>query len=572
MTWEGKVAWFLSGVSLILLSGLAFRLHTLQVERHEEFRADKRRQSSARLEIHQRRRSIFDASGRCLAVSTGKPSLFADPKGIGDPAECARRLSPILRISEEELLRKLTERHREFVWLKRKVTEEEARRAMEIAGISTVTEYQREYPEGRTACHVLGHVGLDEEGQEGVELAADAWLAERRDRVSAAVDGGRQVFRRDSAGPALRGDVVLTIDLEWQRIVEQELARSFAEHQPEAATGIVMHPRTGAILALAGLPDYDPSESARTPADRRRNRALTDPYEPGSTVKPLVIARALEKKIITPSSVFHCENGRFRVGSRTIHDHEPYGPLTVTDIVARSSNVGAVKIALLLGREEVRGILERFGFGRRAGIDLPGESAGVLYPLSRWSSFTLTSAPLGHEMLATPLQLLCAYAAVANGGRRVVPYVVEEVMEEEGTILARRGRQEGQVILSPGVAAQLKEMLRAVVVSGTGKEADVQGLRVAGKTGTTQTFDPQTRTYRRDRHIATFVGFAPVEDPQVSLIVVVHRARGTAYGGRIAAPIAARILERGRGLMGKEKLRAAVRRHLVAAAQAGRGF
>lgn len=562
MTREARVSLVLAGLSLLLLSGLGARFYVLQVTDHSHYRAKKVSQSWSQVIAVDKRRYIVDINGAVLAGSIPVKSAFIDPS-LHDKNQVPA-LAAILEVPAEEMARKLSDPEKRFVWLKRKISEEEVPLLKKFRGVGITTEYKRHYPNGRSMGHILGFVDIDDRGLEGVEKMYEAWLAPEKQTLEALMDAAKRIVARHAevrdAHP--RGDVVLTINLDLQKIVEEELNQAIVKYRPQSACAIAMNPKTGAILAMVVHPDFDPSHPGRYPAEARRNRVLTDPYEPGSVVKSFVIARALELGKVTPETVIHCENGAFRFGPRVLHDHHPYGNLSVTEILAKSSNIGATKVGILLGKEGVWRALSDFGFGRPSGIDMAGESPGKLTALARWTDYTLTSVPMGHEMMATPLQILRGYCAFANGGILVTPHVLCEVVDE-GYVISRPLGLASRRVLDEQAAETVKRMLVETVANGTAKAAKVEGMTVAGKTGTTQVIDRITGRYRHDLHIGSFVGFAPAEDPSIAMIVVLDRPQGESYGGTVAAPVVGRVLSRAQHLVGKDHEASALRREIL---------
>lgn len=546
-----------TGLILTAMAGLGMRLYWVQVVGNPHYDSLRHSQVYGRIDRMQSRRDIASASGELLATSDPVESIAVAPDEIRSPETIASALAPVLGMTTESVYQILTSRTadgrpRRFAWLKRRAapSEVQAVRALKIQGVFFEREYRRRYPQGRLLAHVLGTVDIDGIGREGIEIVAEPWIGPLRDSAPVTRDARRLVVeRRDDGGERpVRGNLYLTIDLEFQRVVEEELRRGWEQYRPKWACAVGLDPRTGEVLALCVLPDFDPNEYAAASPDSRRNRVLTDPYEPGSVLKPLVVAGALECGLTTPAETFDCGYGSFRFGSRTVRDHKPFGALTVAQIIAQSSNVGTCKIAQRMGRERVRLALANFGLGARTGIDLPAESPGQLKPIAQWSDYTLTSAPIGYELLVTPLQLACAFSAIANGGLWIRPRVIAEVLTEDGFLVHRPASELPRRVVSEQTAAEVRKMLEEVVISGTGGEAAPKGMRVAGKTGTTQVLDRATGTYQSDRHIASFVGYAPAENPRICMAIVFCEPQGS-YGGKVSAPVFRRILERGDPLL-----------------------
>ncbi len=557
----------MGAVFSVFFFALLARLYVIQVAGHETYAAARAAQSRGTLVVESPRGVVHDAEGEVLAVSIPVESVWANPSAIGDAPPAARALAGALGLDEAEVLRKLLKPGLrfpdpsacDFVWIRRKASPSQAaavRRLLTNPLFRTdrkspeprrglVTEFSRRYPHGPLLGQVLGVLSEDPRMREGVERSMDSWLGGNRKSVPVVVDG----FRRTVAAPPMEpagSDVTLTIDVRFQDIVEEELDAACAEHKPGGAMAVAVDPRSGQVLAVASRPAFDPNDPGHAAADARRNRVLTDPYEPGSTLKPFLAAWALELGLATPGTKFDCENGAWKVGARTLHDHHPYGTLTLTEGIEKSSNIFAAKLgALILGRDRMIEGLRRFGFGARTGIDLPAEDEGRLYPASRWDSFTLTSVPIGHEIMVTPLQLAVAMGAIANRGVLHAPFVVRRVTSPDGAVLAENQARAGRRVLGEKAAGEMIEILKGVVRNGTGTKAQVPGVEVGGKTGTTQKTDPATGQYTHERFISSFVGFAPADGAKVCVAVVIDEPEGAYYGGTVAAPVVGRILRRG---------------------------
>lgn len=539
----------------ILYALLSFRLFDLQVLGHDRLGSLRVRQSSSRLRIDHPRGSILDARGELLAVSLPVASVYADPRRVpgGSTEAVARALS-----MEPARVKALLSRTGSFVWLKRSVTpEEEGRiRALNLPRVVDVRrEFERLYPAGEDAAHVLGLVrkdpadALDAMGGEGIELRMDARLRREDWLEPVQVDARRRpltgVSRLEPGA-----DVQLTLDARVAGVVEEELDAVVTEWSPKWASVVVLDPRDGTVLAMSNRPGFDPNRGGEAPAEHRRNRAVTDFYEPGSIVKLFSIAGALDERLLTPETTFPC-NGTWRHGPRTMHEHDDkvHGTIRVTEIVSESCNLGAAMIgAKTLGERRLHDWFAKFGFGRRTGVELPAETPGQFKSLAKWDRYyTVTSMSIGHEISVTPLQLANATAVLANGGVWRPVRLVECVTAADGRVLDHRTFDPGRRILSPKTCAQVRSMMVACVEQGTGRECAVEGVTVAGKTGTTQKFDPSTRSYRSGKHTGSFVCFAPAgeeETARVVVVVVIDEPQGAYYGGKVAAPAARRILER----------------------------
>jgi len=534
----------------LLLAGfgvILFRLVSLQVLQAAELtaRADRQHQKSVTMEGA--RGTVTDRHGKVFAMNVEVPSIFGVPTSLDSPANAARSLSPVLHIRREEIEKKLRQ-DRHFVWLARKVEPEQGRRLeqLSIDGIGMVMEGRRFYPKGPLLAHVLGFVGMDGVGLEGLERRYESQLhGEKRLTILQRDALGRTVFPKDlrEQVPATGQALTLTIDEVIQYIAEKELEEAVDHARAKSGTIIVMEPRTGAILAMAVSPRFDPNAVASLTADRWRNRALTDTYEPGSTMKVVVAAAALEERVMMPGSMLFGENGRMTIANTTIHDHEKLGWMTFAQMIQKSSNIGAAKTGMLVGDQRLYRYLQAFGFGQRTDIDLPGEVSGLLKAPREWGRRSLASISMGQEVGVTPLQMITAVSAIANDGVLMKPYVVAEVRDEKGQRMKEILPQVKRRVVSPATAHTLTTIMEGVVSSGTGTKAAIPGFRVAGKTGTAQKVDPRTGTYSSALSIGSFVGFVPADAPRLTIIVVIDEPQGEAWGGVVAAPVFRRVGE-----------------------------
>jgi len=534
----------------LLLAGfgvILFRLVSLQVLQAAELtaRADRQHQKSVTMEGA--RGTVTDRHGKVFAMNVEVPSIFGVPTSLDSPANAARSLSPVLHIGREKIEKKLRQ-DRHFVWLARKVEPEQGRRLeqLSIDGIGMVMEGRRFYPKGPLLAHVLGFVGMDGVGLEGLERRYESQLhGEKRLTILQRDALGRTVFPKDlrEQVPATGQALTLTIDEVIQYIAEKELEEAVDHARAKSGTIIVMEPRTGAVLAMAVSPRFDPNAVASLTADRWRNRALTDTYEPGSTMKVVVAAAALEERVMMPGSMLFGENGRMTIANTTIHDHEKLGWMTFAQMIQKSSNIGAAKTGMLVGDQRLYRYLQAFGFGQRTDIDLPGEVSGLLKAPREWGRRSLASISMGQEVGVTPLQMITAVSAIANDGVLMKPYVVAEVRDQKGQRMKEILPQVKRRVVSPATAHTLTTIMEGVVSSGTGTKAAIPGFRVAGKTGTAQKVDPRTGTYSSALSIGSFVGFVPADAPRLTIIVVIDEPQGEAWGGVVAAPVFRRVGE-----------------------------
>jgi len=523
----------------ILAAVIGWRLIDLQVIQSAQLSKRAERQQERLVPIEGERGTIYDRQGRVLAMNSDMPSVFAVPSAIGEPKMLGAELAAVLGRPKAELVKRLST-NRAFVWLDRQISPARAHAALSVGGegIGVISESHRFYPQRSLMAHLIGFTGLDNEGLEGIELRYDPLLrGERGWRLVERDAAGRVVLSKGSGIPKRGDDLRLTVDEVIQYETEQALDAAVQETQASSAIAIMMEPATGAILAMAVKPDFNPNRLKGLDAAQWRNRAITDVYEPGSTMKPLMLAGAFEEKAVKPGELIDCEQGRMMIGNRPLHDHEPFGLLTPREIIQHSSNIGAAKIGMRLGSERLHDWLTAFGFGRPTGIDLKGEVGGLLRPVSQWSGRSVASHAMGQEVGVTPLQLVTAYAALANGGWLVQPHLVEAVISPDGTSLPEPTHPLGRVI-SEQTAHLVRDILTSVTTpEGTGAQASLADFQVAGKTGTAQKVNPETHRYDSQAVISSFIGFVPADSPRFVLLVVVDDPQGPGWGGTVAAPI-----------------------------------
>jgi cell division protein FtsI (penicillin-binding protein 3) len=468
---------------------------------------------------------------------------------MAEKLECvASLLSPVLNLNQKALFNQLSEANgkgRRFLWIARRIEPDQANQieAMKLPGIRLRKEPKRYYPNGSLAAHVLGFVGLDGIGLAGIEQVYN-------EKITG--EPGKLFVEKDSLGaayesseiPAQAGQtIVLTLDQSIQYHAEAALTSAIAQSNAKSGTAIVLDPKTGEILALANAPTFDPNDvSAATPA-ARSNWALQNIYEPGSTFKIVAFSAAIEKGLAKPDDHIDCQMGSITVAKRVVRDHHPFGDLTISDALAKSSNVAAIKLGIRVGDPVMYDYIKSFGFGSRTGIELPGETAGLLRPVARWQASSIGSIAIGQEIGVTPLQMAGAFGALANGGVRVAPHLVREIRSASGAT-TYRPTPEQRPVISKETASALRGMLEGVTLNGTAKKAQLDGYTAAGKTGTAQKIDPVTKTYSTTKHVASFVGFAPVNNPAVVIVVVIDEPSGAYHGGDVAAPVFREIAER----------------------------
>jgi len=486
-----------------------------------------------------KRGAIFDTRGNAMALSVDVPSIVAFPRQIQNARAMTQRLAKALGEKESTIYQKLTA-ERMFVWIKRQVSPKEARsvRAYGFDGIGFIPESNRFYPNKMLSAQVIGFTGVDGKGLEGLEYGYDDYLqgtAIEQTVLKDALGRGFDVDRKIVS--AFSGkNLVLTIDGTVQYIAEKALEDTVTEHQAKSGIAIVMDPKTGAVLAMAHYPLFNPNNYAQFHKNDWRNRAITDPYEPGSTMKIFSAAAALESGIATPNSIFFCENGAYRIGKNIVNDVHAHGWLSLQQIVKYSSNIGAVKVGEMIGPEFHYKMLRDFGFGEKTGFDCPGETAGMVPPYRRWSRIDAGAISFGQGLSVSALQLVTATAAIANDGILMRPFVVRSITDPNGRLVKEIQPRRVRRVMSRDSARTLNRIMQTVITrGGTGVQAALDGYTVCGKTGTAQKTD-SSGTYAKGKYVASFVGFAPAEDPAVAILVVIDEPRGIYYGGSVAGP------------------------------------
>ena len=535
-----------AGVALLWSTAVFGRLAYLQLARHSDYLARAQRQQQRTIEITPKRGTIYDRNMRTLAMSIPVKSAFAVPAEIGDQDLAVRLLAPVLSVSPDVLAARLGS-SRSFVWIARKLSPEkyEALDALNLKGIYFQDENQRFYPKRDLAAHVLGFVDPDEKGLAGIEYQLDSQIRSKAEKIIVMADARQRWFDGGEAQRERGTNVVLTLDEKIQYIAQRELAAAMTKTRALAGSVIVMDPNSGEILAMANWPRFNPNNASEAPAEWRMNRAVSALYEPGSTFKLITLAAAFDQEITRPSEVFDCENGAIYIAGHRIRDHKPFGLLTVSEILAQSSDVGAIKIAVRLGSPKFYDYIRAFGFGTPTGIDLPGESRGLLHRLENWSAISIGSVSMGQEIGVTPIQLATAVSAIGNGGLLYRPHVVkqtrrgEQNLPLEGVSVIAEPRR----VIRPETAATLRRLMEGVVLNGTGKLARLDGWTAAGKTGSAQKIDPATGRYSPTQLIASFTGFAPINNPAITVLVSLDSPIGQREGGQVAAPVFKRIAE-----------------------------
>lgn len=485
------------------------------------------------------RGSIFDAGHREMAVSLEATSVAVNPKKIADLPSTAQKLARSLSMQQKAVLEKLTS-DKPFVFIKRQITPREfsALKKENIDGIVFEKEHARYYPNKQLAGQLLGFSGTDGRGLEGLEFSYDTYLAGATNDFKIVTDAKGQMIDGEKPWTSdYRGfNIILTMDRRIQHFTEQALEKAVRDNQAKSGMAIVMAPKTGAVLALANHPSLNPNVFGDFDKQLWRNRAITDPFEPGSTLKIFSAAAALESGACTPHTIFFCENGAYRVGRNVVHDTHSYGWLSLQQIVKVSSNIGAVKIAENIGAKSLYDTLKKFGFGEKTGIDCPGETSGSLAPYKRWTRIDMGTIAFGQGVSVSAMQLIAAVSAIANDGVLMKPYAVQAISDHNGSIIKSFRPQEIRRALSANTARAIKDIMGTVVEEeGTGTEAALNGYQVCGKTGTAQKVG-ETGGYARGKYVSSFVGFVPKENPAIAILVVVDEPSKSNYGGLVAAP------------------------------------
>ncbi len=523
----------------------AFRLVYLQVFRYGSFQQRAQHQQQRTEEVSAKRGIIYDRQGRELAMSISVDSVFAVPTEMPNPASTISLIARITKQDPRELVAHC-EAAKTFCWLARKPEPEISARiqSLNLRGVYFQKESKRYYPKNELAAQVLGYVGMDDQGLSGIEREFNDQMHGRPGQMVISVDAHKKWFGSVEKQPEPGQNVVLTIDEKIQYIAERELETAMEQTKAIAGTVVVENPHTGEILALANRPTFNPNLSKEITPERLKNHAVSDVYEPGSTFKLVTISGALEEKVTRPDEVFDCQMGSIVFNGMRIRDSRPHGLLSVSDVLAESSDVGSIKIGLRLGDDRFYKYIRAFGFGQQTGIELPGETRGLSKPVSRWSKVSIAAISMGQEIGITPLQLAGLVSTMANDGVYVAPRIVAATTQPQSApqTIAFHPVNERRV-LSPYTAAEMRQMMQGVVLHGTGTKAKLIGYSSAGKTGTGQKVDPATHAYSRTKYVASFAGFAPINNPAITVAVILDSAVGLHQGGQISAPVFQRIAQ-----------------------------
>jgi len=477
-------------------------------------------------------------------MSVPVDSAFAVPSEIADPDMVARLIGKVLDIPADEIATRIARSH-SFAWIARKIPPEKADRiaAMNLRGIYFQREGGRFYPKRDLAAHVLGYVDIDEKGLAGIEYSLDDSIRSKPGKMLILADAHRRWYDSSDKAPDTGTSVVLTLDEKIQYIAEKELAQAIHDTQAKTGTIVVENPNSGELLAVANWPTFNPNAAKDSPPDARVDRAASTLYEPGSVFKIVTLSAAIDQGVTNPNEVVDCQNGAIYIAGHRIRDHKAYGALTVSQILAYSSDVGAIKVGLRLGAPKFYDYIRAFGFGQSTGVDLPGETRGMLRRLENWTPVSVGAISMGQEVGVTPLQMITAVSAMANGGLIVRPHVVRELRRGNQITEPPDAQQLPRRVIKETTAATMRNMLEGVVLTGTGKRAKLDGYTSAGKTGTAQKYDPDTGRYSTHDLIASFVGFAPINTPAVTILVQLDSPVGPHDGGQVAAPVFKRIAQ-----------------------------
>jgi len=531
---------FLFILAIIFYFLLIYRLYNIQVIQSNKYKELAQQEHLTSFSIEGERGNIYDRNLKKLAVNVNTKSLFAIPPRIQDPHKTAQLLSSVLNLETREILSKLNQKN-SFVWIKRKLNDIEVEevKKLNLPGLDFLDENKRYYPRKKLASNLLGFAGIDNQGLEGLELYFEKELKGlpslvilERDASGGKIPFGIKRFSNYQDG----NSIVLTIDEVIQYITEEALDKAFYQYKAKTGVAIVVKPKTGEILAMAVRPSFDPNYFNRFSRDLWRNRAITDIYEPGSTFKIITIATALEEGVVKLDDQFYCK-GWIKYNGNIFHDIEPHGAQDLTGIVKNSCNIGVIQVGTRLDEKVFEKSIRRFGFGSLTEISLPGEVNGLVRSVKDWSKISLASLSIGQEIAVTPIQLIMAISAIANRGTLMKPMIVKEIVDSHQNRVKVFKPKPVRQVVSTETALTMTKILEQVVIDGTGKGAKVPEYRVAGKTGTAQKFDFSTGKYSKNKYSALFVGYAPVENPQIAILVLLDEPRGSYYGGIVAAPV-----------------------------------
>ncbi len=535
---------------LVLFIALISRAYQLQVLSGKTLKVQADKQHTSTLQFQPERSLILDRNGEKLAASIMVDSVCANPSKIDNLEEVSSKLSSVLGIKRRSLLKKLS-KSRNFCWVARKISPSQAESVKDIAieGIFSIKEPKRFYPNRELAGQLLGFAGLDSRGLEGLELKYDSYLKGSPNKIFLGKDAkGGKIYSGDNptAGKKSKNyNLILTIDSRIQYLVESQLNDAIKKTGAKGGVAVVMNPKTGEILAMANMPGFNPNTFFRYSPESWKNKVITDCFDPGSTFKPFLLAASLEENVIDENNRFYCENGSYAVGDRVIRDVKKYEDLSFREIIKYSSNIGAVKISEVLGKEKFYQYIQKFGFGSKTGIDLPGESSGILRQAEDWTKVDTATISFGQGISVTAIQLISAFSAIANHGVLMKPYVVRGLIDQNNRVVKEFTPTVIRKVISPATAEKLTSVLIDVVEGegGTGRSAQIANVTIAGKSGTSQKFDFAEGSYSHDKVSVSFMGFFPAEDPCAVILVVLDEPANHRWGGVAAAPVFKNIAE-----------------------------
>ncbi len=537
----------------VIFTVLLYQLVRIQIFDHKKYTSLAFSQQFKKQDIPTRRGVIFDRNGLKLAESVQVSSVFADPSAIKDKKKTAQVISQVLGLNKTKV-EKLLYKKKRFVWIKRRVLDEqeEVLRQLNLKGIGFRYEYKRVYPYEKLCSHILGFTDIDQNGLEGIESSLNQVIIGSKGSTVVEKDGRQRQFstlQGETISAKYGNSVFLTIDCKIQSIVENELENACSKWKPDSAVAIAMDPFTGEVLAMANYPSFNPNFVQDSSPRERRNRVITDCFEPGSLIKPLIVSGALDSGLVKEDDQFFCHNGAYKVRSRVIRDVHSYNYLSVSDIVVHSSNIGMAQLGMRMEKNRLYSYLKGFSFGEKTGIQLPGEAKGIVRPLNLWSLDSTISVSFGYETAVTPIQLVTAFCSIANGGTLLKPQIVSKITDYSGKRVKKKYKTPERVrrVVSPEIAREIMSpILENVVKEGTGKKAMLFTYSVAGKTGTAKKLQRIGNKMKySNKYIGSFVGYAPVDEPKVCVLLSLNEPKnGAYYGGTVAAPAVGNIIER----------------------------
>jgi cell division protein FtsI (penicillin-binding protein 3) len=546
----------ISLIFIVIITLITARVIYIHVFFHRNALNLANRQHLVRIELQPERGAILDRNSRKLAVNLKVNSVYAVARDVKDKEHTAKKLAPILSSNESFLYERLS-RDKFFVWIARKITDEQAERvkALNLKGIHLIDETKRFYPNGNLASQTIGFAGIDNIGLEGIEAFYDKYMVGKQGYKVIVRDAKAREIHAfgDTYVPPVNGySVVTTLDEVIQHITEKALKKAFDKHKAQAGVALVMDPNNGDILALAVLPSFDLNKFSSARDYQKRNRAITDYYEPGSIFKAITASACIDSGKITFSDNFFCEKGAWNIAGRTLHDHQGHGDLSFEEVIVKSSNIGTVKAAIKLGEKDLYKYIKAFGFGSLTGIGLPGEISGALRPLRQWTKGSIAAIPMGHEIGVTAVQLGSGISAIANGGMLVKPRIVSKIIDDNGETIKEFKPVFISRVISQDTSRQVRAVMKSVIDNGTGRKAKLRRFDAGGKTGTAQKIEASGRYSRRD-YVASFVGFAPAQKPEIAVCIMIDTPRNGYYGGIVAAPVFKDICDATLGYLGAQQ-------------------